>query len=172
MDILGVRVDALNLNDIIRMIGSWIELRTQNYICVTGVHGVVECQDDQDLLQIHRQAGLVVPDGMPLVWAGRHIGLTGMQHVRGADLMLAVLKEAESRGWSSFFYGGAEAVADELVSALRGRLPRLKIAGTHTPPFRQLEAGEQAEVASKINKTEPDLLWVPSVIKTLHTNQR
>ena len=41
------------------------------YVCVTGVHGVMESQDDPELRDIHNRAGLVTPDGMPLVWLSR-----------------------------------------------------------------------------------------------------
>ena len=67
-DILGVGVSAINMDDAIALIDRWVEERTPNYVCVTGVHGVMESRSDPRLFDIHNRAGLVCPDGMPLVW--------------------------------------------------------------------------------------------------------
>jgi len=90
VDILGVPVDAVDMELAIERIGGWIDARDHRYVCVTGVHGVMECHDDPDLLEIHRSAGMVVPDGMPLVWAGRFAGARGIRQVCGPELLPAV----------------------------------------------------------------------------------
>jgi N-acetylglucosaminyldiphosphoundecaprenol N-acetyl-beta-D-mannosaminyltransferase len=77
----------------------WIEQREQHYVCVTGVHGVMESQRDSDLRRIHNASGLTTPDGMPMVWAGRIAGVE-IERVYGPDLMLALCQLAQMRGWS------------------------------------------------------------------------
>lgn len=138
----------------------WIELREQHYVCVTGVHGVMESQDDPTLRDIHNASGLTTPDGMPMVWAGRWAGAAGMTRVYGPDLMLELLALAADRGWSSFFYGGAAHVPGLLAQRMAERFPGLKIAGTYSPPFRSLTAAEDAEIVALINTADPDLVWV------------
>jgi N-acetylglucosaminyldiphosphoundecaprenol N-acetyl-beta-D-mannosaminyltransferase len=66
--ILGVNVSAINMEDCIATIDGWIRSRNPAYVCVTGVHGVIESQADRELRALHNGAGLVTPDGMPLVW--------------------------------------------------------------------------------------------------------
>ena len=66
-NILGVNVSAVNMSMVLAAIESWIARGEQQYICVTGVHGVMESQRDESLQRIHNSAGLVTPDGMPLV---------------------------------------------------------------------------------------------------------
>ena len=68
VNILGVGVSAINMAMALEVIEGWITSRETHYVCVTGVHGVMESQRDEDLRRIHNQAGLVTPDGMPLVW--------------------------------------------------------------------------------------------------------
>src|SRR4051794_26611546 len=68
VDVLGVSVSAVNLNSTVETIEKWIEQRAKTYICVTGVHGVMESQQDEALMAIHNGSGMTVPDGMPLVW--------------------------------------------------------------------------------------------------------
>ena len=68
VDILGVRVSATTIGESLRVIEGWIARREPRYVCVSGMHGVMESQQDLQLRQIHNDAGLVTPDGMPLVW--------------------------------------------------------------------------------------------------------
>src|SRR3546814_11565216 len=62
--------------------------RRQGYVCVTGVHGVMEAQDDPALRGILNGALLNTPDGMPMVWLGKLAGHGEMERVYGPDLML------------------------------------------------------------------------------------
>ena len=47
------------------------------YVCVTGVHGIIEAQDDGAFCQILNESFLTTPDGMPTVWIGRQQGFRG-----------------------------------------------------------------------------------------------
>jgi N-acetylglucosaminyldiphosphoundecaprenol N-acetyl-beta-D-mannosaminyltransferase len=120
----------------------------------------MESQGDPELREIHNASGLTTPDGMPMVWAGRYAGARHMRRVYGPDLMLAVCARAAERGWTSFFYGGKDGVADLLAARLQDRLPGLGVAGTYAPPFRALTSEEDARVVDRINAADPDLVWV------------
>jgi N-acetylglucosaminyldiphosphoundecaprenol N-acetyl-beta-D-mannosaminyltransferase len=160
-NVLGVLVSAVDLRGAVDVIHSWVNDGKLEYVCVTGVHGVIESIDKEPVLQAHRSAGLVVADGMPLVWAGHYAGY-GRQvgHVRGADLMQKTLDAAECFGWSCFFYGGAPGVADQLVKKVLASHPRLIIQGTLCPPYRPLTPQELDEHIEKINAAAPTLVWV------------
>ena len=62
MNILGVHVSATNMPEAVRQIKTWIGDRTRTYVCVTGVHGIMECQDNRRLRAIHNSAGMVTPE--------------------------------------------------------------------------------------------------------------
>ena len=160
VDILGVEVAATWMEDVCRQIAEWIEDRSAEYVCVTGVHGVMESQRDRALREIHNRAGLTVPDGVPLVWAARYAGAKQVQRVYGPDMMLAVCELAADRGWRCFFYGGSPGIADRVADRLSERFPRLVIAGTCTPPFRELTPAEDREVIETLRRAAPDLVWV------------
>lgn len=138
----------------------WVEESERRYVCVTGVHGVMESQRDQRLKEIHNSAGLVTPDGMPMVWAGKLAGAHWMERVYGPDLMLAVCALAAENGWSSFFYGADEGVPTILADRLKRRFSGLEIAGTYSPPFRPLTEDEKYRVVDMINQASPTLVWV------------
>jgi N-acetylglucosaminyldiphosphoundecaprenol N-acetyl-beta-D-mannosaminyltransferase len=159
VDVLGVQVSAIDIPTATDEIARWIDEREQHYVCVTGVHGVMESQSDDELLAIHNRSGLTTPDGMPMVWAGKWAGLD-IQRVYGPDLMLALCERAARQGWSSFFYGGREGVPERLAQQLTAQFPGLRVAGTYSPPFRALTEEEDDDVIARINAARPDLVYV------------
>jgi N-acetylglucosaminyldiphosphoundecaprenol N-acetyl-beta-D-mannosaminyltransferase len=159
-DVLGVRVSAADLDSAVEEISGWIERGERHYVCVTGVHGVMESQDDDELRGIHNRSGMTTADGMPIVWAGRWAGLPQTSRVYGPDLMLALCARAAERGWTSYFYGGDTGVAPRLAQRLTARFPGLRVGGMCTPPFRSLTESEDAAEVASMNAAAPDIVWV------------
>lgn len=160
VDVLSVPVSATTMDDAMTRIEHWIETGSPNYVTFTGVHGVMECQRDPELLAIHRGAGMVSPDGMPMVWSARRAGVKDATRVYGPDFMLAFCERAAARGHRMFFYGGNDGVAEQLAATLQARYPGLQVVGCHTPPFRPLTDDEKAEVVRTIKAAAPDVVWV------------
>lgn len=160
VDVLGVGVSAIDMDQAVAEIAGWVGRRERHYVCVTGVHGVMESSRDAELRRIHNHSGLTTPDGMPMVWAGRRSGATHMERVYGPDLMLAVCAQAAESGWTSYFHGGAPGVADRLAERLVERFPGLKVVGTSSPPFRAPTPAEDAATVARIERAAPDLVWV------------
>lgn len=159
-DILGVNVSAIDMQDCVDTIDSWIDSRSQHYVCITGVHGVIESQSDASLRAIHNAAGLVTPDGMPLVWMARWLGHSRTRRVYGPDLMRTLSRLSPSRGYRHFYYGGGNGVAERLKGALTQASPGLNVVGIIEPPFRPLTPAEDTAVVDAINAARPDIIWV------------
>jgi N-acetylglucosaminyldiphosphoundecaprenol N-acetyl-beta-D-mannosaminyltransferase len=160
VDVLGVGISAVSMDQAVAEISRWVDEGERHYVCVTGVHGVMESQRDPALAAIHNRSGLTTPDGMPMVWAGHRAGARHMTRVYGPDLMLALCALGAGRGWSMYFYGGAEGTPERLAGQLTARFPGLKVAGTYSPPFRPLTPEEDDEVVARINEAKPDVVWV------------
>jgi len=159
VDVLGVGISCVDLGTTVEIFDSWIAADERHYVCVTGMHGVMESQKDVALRDIHNASGLTTPDGMPMVWAGRRAG-GHISRVYGPELMEAVLARAVESGWSSYFLGGSEDVLAELLETLRARYPGLEIAGSHSPPFRALSGQEDRALVEQVNAAAPDIVWV------------
>ena len=159
-NILGVPISVVDMDAAVHTMKDWIDRKRRDYVCVCNVHTVMECQKDKATLEIYRKAGMVTPDGMPLVWVSRLMGLSGVRRVYGPDLMLAMFEQSVARGWRHFLYGGAPGLAEMLATKMRERFPGLEIAGTFSPPFRMLTAAEAADVAGRINQSGADIVWV------------
>ena len=163
VNILGVGISVLNLDTAVAAIAAAVKERAKGYICVTGVHGVMEAQDSPPFREILNKAFLNTPDGMPMVWLGKLDGNKTMSRVYGPDLMEAVFawsREARDPGCSHYFYGGAPGVAEELRRNMQARFPGIVVRGCHSPPFRPLNAEEEAALAAEIARLRPDIIWV------------
>ena len=139
----------------------WIEDGERHYVCVTGVHGVMESPADPELRAIHNASGLTTPDGMPMVWAGHWAGVPQMRarlrprpHARGlcprgrARLVVVLLRRRRR---------GARAAGR---AADRSASPGSGSPGRCSPPFRPLTPEEDEAVVERINRAGADLVWV------------
>jgi N-acetylglucosaminyldiphosphoundecaprenol N-acetyl-beta-D-mannosaminyltransferase len=159
-NVLGVGVHAIDLPSAAGIIESAVHEGRKGYVCLTGVHGVMEAQRDPQFRRILNQAFLVTPDGAPTVWIGRVQGHSTMKRVFGPDLMLEVCRRSAGTEIRHFLYGGNPGIAAELAESLCRRFPGLKVAGTFTPPFRPLEPSEQLSLERQLETAQPDIVWV------------
>src|ERR1700736_6148826 len=136
VNILGVGVSAVNMESAIERIDGWVDSRDLRYVCVCPVHSIMECRRSEEVRRIFNAAGMVSPDGMPVVWVSRWSGHPEVRRVYGPDLMLAVLSRQRH---SHFFYGGGPGVALRLAERMKRRFSDLDVAGTYEPPFAPLD---------------------------------
>ena len=160
VEILGIEVSAIDMQQALTTIERWLDSGDRNYVCVNTVNSLLAALDDPELAEVYRRAGLVTPDGMPLVWVSRRRGHPHVGRVYGPDLMLACCDSFRGRGVRHYFYGGAEGIPEALTERLRARFPGLDVVGSHSPPFRPLTRDELLEDIARINQATPDIVWV------------
>lgn len=160
VNVLGIGVSPVNMMRAAESVNRTIAKKEKGYVCVTGVHGIIESQRDPELQAIHNRSFMTVPDGMPLVWIGRILGHRNIGRVYGPDLMTEVCQAGVAKQWSHFLYGGQKGVAEQLAKNLQERFPGIRIAGTFTPPFRPLNENEEAALKKQVASARPDCFWV------------
>lgn len=159
-NVLGVGIHSLNLQSAVELMESAVISKVRGYVCVTGVHGVIEAQDNPTYKRVLNNSFLTVPDTRPTVWVGRAQGCEGMEQVGGPYLILRFCQLSSQKGYSQFFYGGAPGVAEQLRDVLTRRYPGLKVVGTYTPPFRPLNREEESEISELLARLKPDITWI------------
>jgi N-acetylglucosaminyldiphosphoundecaprenol N-acetyl-beta-D-mannosaminyltransferase len=130
------------------------------YVCVTDVNCIMQAHRRPDVRRAYKSADVCLPDGMPLTWVGRRRGYHSMNRVYGPDLMLRMLERSVERGYTHFFLGGGEGVAEQLRRRMTELFPGLRVVGTTSPPFRPLTDEEKRQLVAAIDSLRPDLLWV------------
>lgn len=160
-NVLGVGISSLNLDQtVVKILDTVKERGNVGFVTVTGVHGVMESQDDEELKKIHNQSYISTADGMPMVWLGKWNGVKDMGRVYGPDLMLRIIDEGRERELKHYFFGGDEGVADELRKKLCERFEKLEVVGVNCPPFRPLNETEKKQLIAEILEKQPHCLWV------------
>jgi N-acetylglucosaminyldiphosphoundecaprenol N-acetyl-beta-D-mannosaminyltransferase len=160
LNLLGLRISAVNLPAAVARIEQAIARKQKGYICVRDVHGVIRCQKDAELRKLHNRAFLVTPDGMPLVWALWLSGRREADRVYGPDLMFELLSHGREVGLKHFLYGTTPEVLEKLQGNLARKLPGVEFVGAYSPPFRELTEAEQDQVVDMLNRSGADIVWV------------
>jgi N-acetylglucosaminyldiphosphoundecaprenol N-acetyl-beta-D-mannosaminyltransferase len=159
-NVLGVGVHAVNLTLAADLIIQAASSDKKGYVCVTGVHGVMEAQRNSQFKNVLDRAMLVVPDGMPTVWIGHWEGYKDMGRVFGPELMFEVCQRSITSGHKHFLYGGNPGVAEQLKLNLEKQFPGIQIVGTYTPPFRPLTPAEKADLQAQVASLTTDIIWI------------
>jgi N-acetylglucosaminyldiphosphoundecaprenol N-acetyl-beta-D-mannosaminyltransferase len=157
---LGVGIHAVDMQSAASFINTVIREGGKGYVCLTGVHGIMEARRDPGLKSIFAKALLVAPDGMPTVWIGQLQGFGTIQRVFGPDLMIDIIGGTEFCTCTHFLCGGEPGVAEKLRENLLRRFPWIKIAGIYSPPFRPMTGAEESELTAKVRSSRPDIIWV------------
>lgn len=159
-NILGINVSAVNMETAIAEVERWIAEGEKHYALFCPVSTIMQGRQDPALRKVANRAGLVNPDGMPLVFLNRLLGQKQTDRVYGPDFIMAFSELSVEKGYKHFYYGGAEGVPEELAEKMRAKFPGLQIVGTYSPPFRALTPEEDAEIVRMINDADPDIIWV------------
>ena len=134
--------------------------KQSSYVCVAAVHQLIEAHEDASFAKISQGANIVTPDGMPITWALKLLYGISQKRIPGMDLLPSLLKEAEKKSVSVFFYGGTQLMLDKTNEYVRKHYPGLQIAGSYSPPFRPLTVDEEISTATMINQTGAQLVFV------------
>lgn len=158
--VIGMRVDAASREDATGRVLRWAREGRSAYVCLANVHMAMEAFDSAGFRKVVNGADLILPDGKPLAWALRLLGVRDAGQVRGADLFLAVAERAAREGVPVGLYGSTPETLADLGHALGERFPGLRIACAISPPFRPLGEEEEEAYARKISASGARVLFV------------
>ena len=160
VNILGVGISPINMDSALDRMAGCLAQRRKGYVCVTGAHGILECQKNERLRAIHNRSVLTVPDGMPTVWIGWLAGRRTMRRVYGPDLMAAFATRAAKMGASHYLFGAVPETLRRLKVRLEEVNPGIRIVGWKSPPFRPLNEAERRDLIFEVGRLKPDVFWV------------
>ena len=157
--LLGTRLAATDYASAVALTRSWAEEqpRVVRAVAAANTHVVALGRHDREFAATLAQFDLIVPDGMPLVWAMNRRGAGLKDRVYGPTLMLHALAQP---GVPHFLLGGSEELLERLTAKLRERFPGLRIAGSHAPPFGEWTREENARIFQKIASSGAQYIWV------------
>jgi N-acetylglucosaminyldiphosphoundecaprenol N-acetyl-beta-D-mannosaminyltransferase len=158
--ILKMPVAVTSCEEVVQSVIGACSENSGKYVCVANVHMCMESYDNLEFRQVVNKADLVIPDGMPLVWALRLLGEKQAYHVRGSDLLLKVCAKAEKFNIPIGLYGGTADSLRDFISFLAGEFSSLHITCSISPPFRPLNVQEDAEFVERIKSSGARILFI------------
>ncbi len=156
----GVAFDALREQEVVEHVLAALE-RGEGGSVVTPNVDILRQLRRPENRGITERAELVVPDGMPIVWASRLQGEGLPERVTGSSLIWSLSRAAASAGRSVYLLGGAEGIAERAAQELRQDVEGLEVAGWDCPPLGFEARPEQlARTVGDAVEAKPDLVFV------------
>lgn len=170
VEVVGVPVHPVSLEEAEAAAAAWLERaspRALRHVVTLNPEMVMQARRDPALAACVREADLVVPDGVGVVWAGRTLGHPMKGRVPGIELAERLLAACAGRGLPVFLVGGrpagpeGPAVAEQAARRLAARpeLAGLVVAGWHHGYFAW-DSPEEARLLQALEAARPALLLV------------
>jgi N-acetylglucosaminyldiphosphoundecaprenol N-acetyl-beta-D-mannosaminyltransferase len=158
--VLGVPFDNVTMHEAMEVIEEKIDEQGFHQVATANVDFVVHAMNDQVLQEVLCSCDLIVPDGMPIVWASRLMGCRLKERVSGIDMVPRLAELAARRGWGMFLLGASEVSSLAAAEALKKRFPKLRIVGRYCPPVSDLADMDHEEILGRIDRAQPHILLV------------
>ena len=158
--VTGFPISTLSFAGQVDVIMSWARAKLSRVVCVSNVHMLMEGHWRGSFSDVLMNADLLTPDGMPLVWMTSLMKGRTQDRVAGMELMLALCDRAQEAGVALFLLGSTDEMLAQIQNRLAEDFPRLRIAGTESPPFRQINPAEDRATINRINSSGAALIFV------------
>lgn len=161
--ILGVPVDMVNEKEAMEIFKGLMEMPGCSQIVTPNSEIVVNASKNPQLKELISNSGLIIPDGIGLVYASRILGCPLSERVTGVDFLEKIIAYLEETGQSIFFLGSKPAseemdsVATMAAVKIVEKYPKLRVAGTHHGYFKE---PDEENLVKIINESGADFLCV------------
>jgi N-acetylglucosaminyldiphosphoundecaprenol N-acetyl-beta-D-mannosaminyltransferase len=159
--LFGIPIDAEDRVSVLRKIAIAADAGTRFLISTPNVNFLIQSQRDAAFRESLLQSDHCCPDGMPIVWISRLLGLRITERVSGSDLFETLRsEEPSSRPLKVFLFGGGEGVAETVCGLLNARRSGICCVGVLNPGFGTVEAMSESAIIERVNRSGADLLAV------------
>lgn len=159
-NIIECEITRANMESAIDNVKKNLKDHIGGYVCFTNVHASVMGHQNLKFRKALNNSFMTLPDGKPLYWYAKLHGLSDVGHVPGPDFLPTFIQQTHNTNIKHYFFGSTQAVLDKLTTNLKSSYSGINIAGSFSPPFRELSAVETDEIINNIKKTNPDIIWI------------
>ena len=159
--ICGVQINNVNFTETIRAVDELVHKKSRAFIVTPNIDHIVRLQKDFEFKKIYEEAALVLPDGMPILWAAKYLGTPLKEKVSGSDLFTKLCEISAKKEYKLFFLGGRECAAAKAADVLKTKYPGVQIVGAYYPSFGfEDDEAENMKIVEMIREAKPDILFV------------
>ena len=154
VDVIGTRIDAAALPEVVASLEGLIAGGGREYACFANAHLTSSARRDPRLAAALASAGYVFPDGAPVAWAA------GTQRIAGSDVFDELCRRSPARGYRHFFLGSTDETLARLAASAQQRYHGISVCGSFAPPFGPGLYDELDAIAAIVDEARPDIVWV------------
>lgn len=159
--LMGVSLDALNFSGLFRMVERAAENEIPFLISTPNVNFLITSQTNAEFRDSILQSDLCLPDGMPLIWIAKLLGIPIRERIAGSDLFGRLkLAGEKSSPMKVFLLGGADGLAEAVSQKLNAEGCGLQCVGVLNPGFGSVDEMSSEFIIDSINTSQADLLAV------------
>lgn len=160
VDVIGTSVTALPFEEQIDIMLDWAMQGLSKVVCVANVHMLMESRWNANLRDVLERADLITPDGMPLVWMMRSLGIKAQDRVAGMDIFISICKKSSKQNIPVYLLGSTQEVLEKMRDKLKIDFPEINLVGLESPPFRPLTEIEDTELVKRVNDSGAGFIFV------------
>ena len=157
IEILGVKVDVLNVQETIDLVNKYIKSKTPLHLMGVNADKINEAQNNPKLMEIINKCGVINADGASIILASQYLNTPLPERVAGIDLMQDLVNLSEKNNYSIYLLGAKEEVVQKTKDVLMEKYPKLNICGVKNGYFTD---DEWYNIADDIKKVNPDIVFV------------
>lgn len=157
MDLLGVRIDEVTMEQAVSKTEKFLTEDKLHFICTPNPEMVMIAQNDEEFKNILNSSDLSIPDGNGIVWASKKIGKPLSERVAGYDFIHKIFELGQDMDISFYFLGAKPGVAETAKDKIEEQFVGIKVVGIHDGYF---SVEQEQDVLEMINADKPDILLV------------
>lgn len=154
--LLGLPFDAIDMATAVDQVTTAARSGRRFLLSTPNLNWLIACQRDEAFRNSVLQSELSLPDGMPVVWLARLLGLPLRQRVPGSDLF----QRLRALPLSVYFFGGPPGFAGQACENLNRSSDPMRCKGHLSPGFGGVEEMSDPATLNAINASGADFLVV------------
>lgn len=159
--LFGMPFSNMDVERVCAAVDQRIQERKPGFMATPNVNLVCSFHRNDEFREAYGKAFLWLPDGQPLMWVARLLGLRLREKLSGSDMVPILTAHAASRGHRVFFFGGLPDAAEIAAQRMCQRYPNLIVAGCYCPPYGfEKDPVENAKAIAAIRDSQADMCWV------------
>jgi N-acetylglucosaminyldiphosphoundecaprenol N-acetyl-beta-D-mannosaminyltransferase len=157
--ILGVNIDNVTLDEVGEFSKELVESSNKSckMVVAPNTEFIMTAWKDKEFFEILNKADFATPDSVGVIIGGKLQKKPFKERIPGQAYFRKVIEVGTHEGWTFYFLGGEEGIAEKARDNVLKDYPNCKIIGCHEGFF---EKDSEEEVIKQINELQPNVLFV------------
>jgi len=159
--LFGLPFDVVSVEEAVDGVLAAAQSKRRCVLSTPNLNISVAARQDSDFRAALIRSNLCVVDGMPLVWAGRWLGVPFRERVAGSGLFERLRnRPAGARPLKVYLFGGGDGVAARAANVLNAEAGGVRCVGYASPGFGDVASMSTPEILDAINASGADFVLV------------